>query len=364
MLIYVCVSTHGFGHAARQAAVLIQLHRLQPDWHLVISSSVDETFLDLVLRHVPVSRRTVCWDVGMLQADALGVDQQATLHALHQLENELPRLVHREVDWIRKQDSQCVVLADIPPAAAQLARRLDAPLVWMGNFGWDEIYAPLGGAFVDWANQATSAYQSGALLLRCPLSLPMNWSLPEQTLGLVSADPEALPPDLERRLCSEGRTKVLVGFGGLGYSLPSNLFKRWPQYLFLMPAPQDSKLYEQLDQVANVLLLPEMIRLLDVMPFCDRLLGKPGFSSFCEAMSCGVALHVVERQGFAEASALMDGLRSHADHRILTRQSLESGDWKLDQPLEPAAGPPLSAGGAAQAADAIRLVAINTVKEG
>ena len=364
MLIYVCVSTHGYGHAARQAAVLIELHRLQPDWRLVISSNVDETFLALVLRHVPVSRRTVRWDVGMLQADALGVDQQATLHALHQLENELPRLVQREVDWIRKQDSQCVVLADIPPAAAQLARRLDAPLVWMGNFGWDEIYAPLGGAFVDWANQATSAYQSGALLLRCPLSLPMNWSLPEQTLGLVSADPEALPPDLERRLCSEGRTKVLVGFGGLGYSLPSNLFERWPQYLFLMPAPQDSKLYELLDQVANVLLLPEMIRLLDVMPFCDRLLGKPGFSSFCEAMSCGVALHVVERQGFAEASALMDGLRSHADHRILTRQSLESGDWKLDQPLEPAAGPPLSAGGAAQAADAIRLVAINTVKEG
>ena len=364
MLIYVCVSTHGYGHAARQAAVLIQLHRLQPDWQLVISSSVDETFLALVLRHVPVSRRTVRWDVGMLQADALGVDQQATLQALQQLENALPQLVQREVDWIREQDSQCVVLADIPPAAAQLARQLDAPLVWMGNFGWDEIYAPLGGAFLDWANQATAAYQSGALLLRCPLSLPMNWSLPEQALGLVSADPEALPLDLERRLRADGRTKVLVGFGGLGYSLQSDLFKRWPQHLFLMPAPKDSRQLEQLDQIANVLLLPETIRFLDVMPFCERLLGKPGFSSFCEAMSCGVALHVVERQGFAEASVLMDGLRSHSDHRILSRQSLESGEWKLDQPLEPAAGSPLSAGGATEAAEAIRLVAINTVKQG
>ena len=45
MLIYVCVSSHDYGHAARQAAVLIQLHRRHPDWHLVISSSVDALFL-------------------------------------------------------------------------------------------------------------------------------------------------------------------------------------------------------------------------------------------------------------------------------------------------------------------------------
>ena len=364
MLIYVCVSTHGYGHAARQAAVLFQLHRLQPDWHLVISSSVDETFLDLVLRDVPVSRRTVRWDVGMLQADALGVDKQATLQALQQLEIELPKLLQREVDWIREQDSQCVVLADIPPAAAELARQLDAPLIWMSNFGWDEIYAPLGGAFLDWANNATLAYQSGTLLLRCPFSLPMNWSLPEQALGLVSADPKPLPHDLERRLRADARKKVLVGFGGLGYSLQPDLFKCWPQHLFLLPAPKDSRSFEQLAQITNVLLLPDAIRFLDVMPFCDRLLGKPGFSSFCEAMTCGLGLHVVEREGFAEASVLLNGLRTHAAHRILTRHSLEMGDWKLDQPLEPAAGAPLRVGGAAQAAEAIHLVAVNTVKQG
>ncbi|QNI58395.1 hypothetical protein SynBIOSU31_01522 [Synechococcus sp. BIOS-U3-1] len=361
MLIYVCVSTHGYGHAARQAAVLIQLHRLQPDWHLVISSCVDETFLDLVLRDVPVSRRVGRWDVGMLQADALGVDQQATLQGLQQLEIDLPRLLQREVDWILGQDSQCVVLADIPPAAAELARQLDAPLIWMGNFGWDEIYAPFGGAFLDWANNAKRAYRSGTLLLRCPFSLPMNWLLPEQTLDLVSADPEPLPRDLERRLRADGRKIVLVGFGGLGYSLQKDLFSRWPQHLFLMPSPKDCV---ELEPITNVLFLPQTIRFLDVMPFCDRLLGKPGFSSFCEAMTCGLALHVVERHGFAEASALMDGLRRHAAHRILTRQSLELGDWKLDQPLEPAAGAPLRVGGAVQAAEAIRSVASNTVKQG
>jgi hypothetical protein len=364
VLIYVCVSSHGYGHAARQAAVLIQLHRRHPDWHLVISSSVDALFLDLVLRDVPVSRRTVRWDVGMLQADALAVDERATLQALQQLETTLPELLQREVEWIRSQDSQVVVLADVPPAAAELAHRLEAPLVWMGNFGWDEIYAPLGTAFLPWAEQAAKAYRSGSLLLRCPFSLPMNWSLPEQVLDLVSADPEPLPRDLERRLLADGRTKVLVGFGGLGISLAPDLFRHWPEHLFLLPEPRESSQRNALAATVNVVLLPGDLRPLDVMPFCDRHLGKPGFSSFCEAMTWNLGLHVVERQGFAEASVLMDGMRAHSSHSVLTRQSLECGDWKLDQPLTPATGMPLPIGGASQAAEALGFVAINTVQQG
>ena len=273
MLIYVCVSTHGYGHAARQAAVLIQLHRLQPDWQLVISSSVDETFLALVLRHVPVSRRTVRWDVGMLQADALGVDQQATLQALQQVEKELPQRLQREVDWIREQDSQCVVLADIPPAAAQLARRLDAPLVWMGNFGWDEIYQPLGAPFEPWADAALAGYQRGQLLLRCPFDLRMDWGLKEQALGLVCTTPRPLASDWERAMRSLDRTLVLVGFGGLGLQLDPELFLRWPNHHFLMASPAQATQVPALQQVPNLTLLPGSVRPIDAFPLCSRQLG-------------------------------------------------------------------------------------------
>ena len=41
MLIYVCSSSHGFGHAARDAAVLQQLRILRPDWRLVMSSAIN-----------------------------------------------------------------------------------------------------------------------------------------------------------------------------------------------------------------------------------------------------------------------------------------------------------------------------------
>jgi hypothetical protein len=90
-----------------------------------------------------------------------------------------------------------------------------------------------------------------------------------------------------------------------------------------------------------------------VLGRCSRFLGKPGFSSFCEAMAQGVGMHVVERSGFAEASALMDGLRRHGKHRCLSRQELDTGAWQLDQPLLVPSEAPLSASGASEAAQAL-----------
>ena len=110
-------------------------------------------------------------------------------------------------------------------------------------------------------------------------------------------------------------------------------------------------------------LLPDDVRPLDVMPYCSRHLGKPGFSSFCEAMAADLGLHVVERQGFAEAEALMQGLRQHAFHRILRREDLESGRWALDQPLQLPSQGKLVATGAIQGANAVINVARNGLQQ-
>ena len=363
MLIYVCISSHGFGHAARQAALLRELHLLCPHWTLVISTMVDRRFLELVFRDIPVVLRPVRWDVGMLQADALGADPAATLEALKDLEDALPQRLDQEVAWISKQDMPVLVIGDIPPVAAELAEQLQAPLVWMGNFGWDDIYAPLGSAFAAWVRRARDCYQRGSLLLRCPFSLAMNWNLREISLTLVTAEPRSIPAALEAKLQESPSPNVLVGFGGLGLGLEPSLFARWPDHRFLLTLPRNPDLKERLALISNVTLLPDGVRPLDVMPYCRRHLGKPGFSSFCEAMAADLGLHVVERQGFAEASVLMEGLRQHASHRILRREELESGRWALDQPLQPPTHGRLSATGAIEAAKAVKRVAIDTVQQ-
>ncbi|MEB3308442.1 MAG: hypothetical protein VKK98_09885 [Cyanobacteriota bacterium] len=351
MLIYACVSAHGFGHGARTAAVLSALHQRRPEWRLVLSTALPPRFLGTAFGEVPYEQRPLRWDVGMVQADALGSDPAATLAALEQLERTLPQHLAREAQWIRDQHEPVLVLADVPPAAALLAEAVAAPLVWLASFGWDAIYAPLGGAFQTWADHCTELYRRGDLLLRCPLGMPMPWNLPELRLGLTAGRPR-LPPaalaELAERLelPAERQRCVLVAFGGLGARLDPHLLDLWPSHLFLSSDPE-------LALRPNGRLVPDGLRPLELLPRCGRMITKPGYSSFCEALSAGVGLHVVQREGFSEAAVLQADLQRHGWHRLLSQQALFSGDWQLDQPLLPPSGHPLPTDGSERAAETL-----------
>ena len=234
----------------------------------------------------------------------------------------------------------------------------------MGNFGWDDIYAPLGGPFATYAAAAKAQYQKGQLLLRCPFSLAMDWGLKEHEIGVTISALRELPSQLHLHLKQIQKPLVLVGFGGLGVAINPALFRLWPNHHFLMPEPVAPQLRASFQSEINVTLLPERVRPFDVMPYCDRHLGKPGYSTFCEALSQGLGMHVVERDGFAEASVLMDGLRRYGNHRILSRDSFAQGEWGLEQPLVQATHPMASKHGAEEAAKALAMVALSTVQHG
>jgi hypothetical protein len=345
VLIYACISSHGFGHGSRSAAVLAELAALRPHWRLVLSTALPESFLRLAFGAVPFERRPCQWDVGVIQADALGADADATLAALERLEAGLPGLIDQEAAWLREQPEPILLLADVPPAAALLGERIGQAPVWLASFGWDAIYGPMGPAFAAWASRARELYGRGRLLLRCPLALPMPWGVPEQEVGLTCSRPRLDISELRERLrLPEQRQRcVLISFGGLGMELDPALLARWGDLVFIGSDPA-------LAAVANGRVLPEGVRPLDGMPLVGRLITKPGYSSFCEAFSQDVGIHLVRRQGFAEAPVLERELQLHGRHRLISAAQLHQGDWELDQPLlEPEAGP-LAGDGAATAA--------------
>ena len=239
MLIYVCLSSHGYGHGSRTTAVLGELASLRPGWRLVLSTALPDAFLALALGTTVHERRSCNWDVGVAQADALGVDAEATLAALSALEDQLPAQLEREAQWLAQQGGPALILADIAPAAALLAERLELPLVWLGNFGWDAIYAAMGPAFAGWSQRCLELYRRGQLRLECPMRLPMPWEQPALQLGLTAARPRLpLAALAERlRLPDERWRVVLVTFGGLGLQLDPALFGLWPDHVFVGPDP-------------------------------------------------------------------------------------------------------------------------------
>lgn len=348
MLIYACISSHGFGHGSRSVAVLQQLARLRPQWRLVLSTGLPQSFLQLAFGHGGFEQRCCRWDVGVVQANALEVDPQATLRQLEALDASLPAQIEAEVAWLRRQELPVLVLADVPPAAALIAAQLGAPLVWLASFGWDAIYGSMGPELARRGQAARELYSQGDLLLRCPLNLPMDWGLPVQPIGLTNSQPRPLDPAVLAQLAlpAERDRCVLISFGGLGLSLDPELLARWPKHVFIGTDPGLAK-------TANGRLLPEGLRPLDLMPHAGRLITKAGYSSFCEAFSQGVGIHLVERHGFAEAPVLARALQDHGSHRLLSRRQLDQGDWQLDQPLLAARLGPLPSGGAEAAAAAL-----------
>ncbi len=351
MLIYACISAHGFGHGSRTGAVLSALHGLQPHWRVVVSTTLPPAFLATALGPVPYEHRPVRWDVGVIQADALGSDPAATLEALEALEQQLPQQLEQEARWLQAQGEQVLVLGDVPPAAALLAERIEAPLVWLASFGWEAIYGPMGGPFTAWAEHCLELYRRGQLLLHCPLAMPMAWDIPEQRIGLTAGRPRLSPAELaalaeQLELPAERDRCVLISFGGMGASLDPRLLDRWPEHMFIGADPA-------LAQRPNGRLLPVGLRPLELMPCCGRLITKPGYSSFCEALTAGVGIHLVHREGFAEAPALEADLQRHGSHRLLSQAALFAGDWQLDQPLLPPSGEPLPVNGTEQAAAAL-----------
>jgi hypothetical protein len=344
VLIYAAISGHGYGHGSRSGAILLALAQRQPGWRLVLSTSLPAAFLGTVLGEVPFELRPCGWDVGVVQADALGADPAATLTALDELERRLPDQIAAEARWLRAQAGPVLLLGDVPPALARLAQAGGWPLIWVGNFGWDAIYSPMGGPFLVWAERCRLLYRQGQGLIHCPLAMPMDWGLPEIRVGLTVAPPRQRAEDLRRRLELPERSRcVLVSFGGLGFELGEEPFHRWPDRVFVSTDPSAAG-------AAHVRQLPQGLRLLEFMPLVERLITKPGYSSFCEALAHDVGIHLVHREGFAEAPVLEEALRRHGRHRLLSQEQLRCGDWELDQPLQPAAVGPLALDGAQQAA--------------
>jgi len=349
MLVLACISSHGFGHGARVAALLQALAKRQPACRFVLSTALPASFLRRTFVGLRYEHRPCVWDVGVVQADALGSDPAATVLALEALEQQLPAQIESEARWLeqhRLPGEPVVIVADVPPAAARLAERLGWPLVWHGNFGWDAIYADLGGPLQVWAEQALADYKRGQAILRCPFALPMPWGLPHVPLGLGASRPRLAPQAVSERLNwrSLRSRSALLCFGGLGLPMDPELLERWPDWQFIV-------VNQALADAANATLLGDDLRPVDVMPLCSVVITKPGYSTFAEALSQDCGLIVVERQGFAEAAVLQQGLQQHGFHRLLNRSNFEQGHWQLNDPLRPPEGQTLAIDGAATGSD-------------
>ncbi|MBL8057993.1 MAG: hypothetical protein JNK29_14910, partial [Anaerolineales bacterium] len=133
------VTPHGFGHAARAAAVMAAVHARRPEARFHIFTTAPEWFFRESLRG-PFTYQAVLTDIGVAQTSPLHADLADTARRLDELLPLRADLVAGLAAQVRGLGCQ-MVLCDVAALGIAVARAAGLPSVLIENFTWDWIYA-------------------------------------------------------------------------------------------------------------------------------------------------------------------------------------------------------------------------------
>jgi L-arabinokinase len=337
------VSGHGFGHLTRLGAVLAEVRARAPRLPITVVGAVPEA---LVRRAVPapLALRPVACDVGLVQRDALHVDEPASAEACRAFDAGWDARVAAEAAFLTAGGAR-LVLADVPALPFAAAARAGVPAIGLGNFTWDWIYRHLGArepALAASAARAASAYAEGELLLALPFAGDLSAFRRRVEVGLVARRPRVARAEARRRLGLDGRPAALLSFGGSGApAFPREALARSPGLSWLFP---DELGAGRLDALG--LDYPDVVGAVDVV------VTKPGYGIVSDAVGAGTRLVYCDRGDFPEYPVMVAELPRWLAAVHVPRQALLAGD--LVGPIErvlalPMPTPP-SLDGAARAA--------------
>ncbi|MBD2040716.1 glycosyl transferase [Microcoleus sp. FACHB-672] len=348
-VLYIAITNHGFGHAVRAASVAAAIQQMNPEILLVLVTTAPHWLLESYISGDFIVRPRA-FDVGVVQSDSLTMDKNTTLKELKQIRERQRSIIATEVSFIHLNKVK-LILADIPPLAAPIAKAAGIPCWMMSNFGWDFIYRPWGGDFIEMADWIGECFSQCDRLFRLPFHETMS-AFPNITdVGLTGGSPRYSEDEIRGiwGLTAPQEKIVLLTFGGLGLAqIPySNLqkFSDWQFLTFDQQAPDFPNLIKVSGQPSKTPPFSQLplsasqslsIRPVDFMPLCGRVISKPGYSTFAEALRVGVPIVSVTREEFAESPLLLEGIADRAYHQIISPADFFEGSWEfLRQPLQP-----------------------------
>ena len=333
--IYIAVTSHGFGHAVRTATVAAKLQQLRPDIALIFVTVAPEWLLKSYLEDNFVYRQRV-FDVGVIQSDSLTMDKQATVSKMQSIITQQDNIIAEEADYIRNHNVG-LILADIPALAVPIAHAAGIPCWMMSNFGWDYIYRHWGESFAEVVSWSENYYSQSDRLFRLPLAEPMSAFANITDVGLTGSTPRYSSQELRQKfeLTAPTEKTILLTFGGLGLqAIPYHNLQYFPDWQFITfdrAAPKLPNLLKVTDKITAHNLRP-----LDFMPICGRVVSKPGYSTFSEALCLDLPIVSLTREEFAEAAILLNGIQDYSQHQIVSTEEFFKGDWNfLHQNLLP-----------------------------
>ena len=318
------ISSHGFGHAARAAAIIAALTDREPTSRFTLFTKVPSWFFeDSLQRKIELRPAT---DLGLIQTDALTEDLGATLAQLRE------RIPYREeeIDGLARQVDELkpdLVLCDIAPIGLAVARRCGVPSVLIENFTWDWIYrgyvdeCPGLAPIADYLEEVFASADHHVQVE--PYCVPS----PEvHQVGPVSRKPRGSRSDVRRKLgVPEDAPMAMITMGGIEWSyddLVSQLDHDGDLWLVI----PGSKRHEKRGRLVRLPHRSEFFHP-DLIQAADVVISKLGYSTVAEVYRAGVPMGYLPRSRFPESDKVEAWVKANLTCRRLEASELESSAW-------------------------------------
>ncbi|MBI3773581.1 MAG: hypothetical protein HY272_12895 [Gammaproteobacteria bacterium] len=346
----VCLSGHGYGHAAMTAPIINALHSHAPHIRFTIRGNLPPPLLESLIQ-APFRHLAEANDIGMINIDALRLDLPGSLEAYQTFHRDWSSQVAEEAQRLLEIKPDLVLsnIAYLPLAAA---RHAGIPAVAYCCLNWADIFNYYLGqepGATTIHDQILAAYASARAFLRPEPAMPMP-DLETRAIGPVARIGRNQRDALIEQLTLSATTRlVLASLGGIKTELN---YDTWPQiddvcYLIPEHGPRGRSDFRSFRECN--------IGFIDVIASADVFLCKPGYGSFAEAACNGISVLYSERE-WCEAPYLIQWLQSQVPAQAILPSQLQRGDFKKEllQLLGTSRVQPCSATGVTQCAEYLR----------
>jgi hypothetical protein len=320
------VTPHGYGHAARAAAIMASLTEINPNFHFEIFTQVPEWFF-AASQPGAYTYHDCISDVGLAQETPLTEDLDLTIQRLSAL---LPfRPENLSALQMEIQSTTCrLVVCDIAPLGIAAARAAALPSVLVENFTWDWIYQgyvdeePRFKAPIQYLHEVFST--ANYHIQTEPVCTPSPAS--HLTTHPVSRKPRLPSGEIRRMLGISPTAKVvLISMGGIEGQYPFvQKLLDLSEINFIIPGGGQSMQAEK-----NLVFLPHHSNFYhpDLMGASDMVIGKAGYSTISEAYWAGIPFAYVARQRFPESPVMADFIQSSIGGFEISPDDFQKGIW-------------------------------------
>lgn len=324
------ISPHGYGHAARAAAVMNAFHRLEPEVHFEIFTQVPTWFFHDSLT-ASFTYHSLLTDIGLAQKNSLVEDMPETLRRLADF---LP-FTPAQLDPLAQQLGQLpcrLVVCDISPLGIAAAQTAGLPAVLVENFTWDWIYegylasTPQLGLYVELLRRLFTG--ADYHIQTEPVCHPNSPHVTTRPVSRVSRTPAQVTR--QKLGIPVQATAILLTMGGIPWGFESfEALKAYRESCFIIPG--GSQQHEVLD---NLVLLPHHSAFYhpDLVNASDAVVGKLGYSTLSEVYHAGIPFGYIPRAGFRESEVMRHFVDRHMPSRPITAAQFESGEWLAQLP--------------------------------